>query len=240
MIKMLRRIDGWRFELPLAALLALSAAFLLLAMPVRLIAGLPGVLRLGGLMQPVVAAVAALAAGLAALALIAAGGAAFPASRPEPDTIDDDAAPESELAPDFTPEPVRPVEEIVAPAIPESPIRMRRADAHPDAPPRAPILAMRDLGAPFMDVAPEPAPGTIAIFDAEFLELPESAPATHTVADAEPAAPARPERESVADMMARLDAGMRRREAPMVPPRDAGPALRDALAELNRLASRRG
>lgn len=37
---------------------------------------------------------------------------------------------------------------------------VRRADAHPDAPPRAPLLATRDLGTPFLEVsAPvEPAP----------------------------------------------------------------------------------
>lgn len=29
---------------------------------------------------------------------------------------------------------------------------IRRADAHPDAPPRAPLLAMRDLGTPFLEV----------------------------------------------------------------------------------------
>ena len=31
----------------------------------------------------------------------------------------------------------------------------RRADAHPDAPPRPPVLAMRDLGTPFLDVVAE-------------------------------------------------------------------------------------
>ena len=30
--------------------------------------------------------------------------------------------------------------------------QVRRADAHPDAPPRAPVLATRDLGIPFLDV----------------------------------------------------------------------------------------
>lgn len=34
---------------------------------------------------------------------------------------------------------------------------LRRADAHPDAPPRAPLLATRELGVPFLDVrAPRP------------------------------------------------------------------------------------
>jgi hypothetical protein len=37
------------------------------------------------------------------------------------------------------------------------PVRVRRADAHPDAPPRAPLLATRDLGTPFLEVtAPRP------------------------------------------------------------------------------------
>jgi hypothetical protein len=36
---------------------------------------------------------------------------------------------------------------------------LRRADAHPDAPPRAPLVASRDLGTPFLEVqAPTPAP----------------------------------------------------------------------------------
>lgn len=36
---------------------------------------------------------------------------------------------------------------------------VRRADAHPDAPPRAPVMAARDLGKPFLDVtAPEEEP----------------------------------------------------------------------------------
>lgn len=36
---------------------------------------------------------------------------------------------------------------------------LRRADAHPDAPPRAPLIATRDLGAPFLDIsAPNPTP----------------------------------------------------------------------------------
>lgn len=35
---------------------------------------------------------------------------------------------------------------------------IRRADAHPDAPPRRPVLAHRDLGTPFLDVHAEPRP----------------------------------------------------------------------------------
>ena len=42
---------------------------------------------------------------------------------------------------------------------------------------------------------------------------------------------------SITAMMERLSAGLERRAT--VPPRDPTPALRDALAELNRLAERR-
>lgn len=41
-----------------------------------------------------------------------------------------------------------PEEELVDPTIPV----LRRADAHPDAPPRAPLLATRELGTPFLEV----------------------------------------------------------------------------------------
>lgn len=49
--------------------------------------------------------------------------------------------------------------EVDADAVP-TPV-LRRADAHPDAPPRPPLLATRDLGTPFLEVtakAPEPEP----------------------------------------------------------------------------------
>ena len=36
--------------------------------------------------------------------------------------------------------------------------RVRRADAHPDAPPRRPVFAHRDLGTPFLDVRAAPIP----------------------------------------------------------------------------------
>ncbi|MEN3748805.1 hypothetical protein TPR58_16645 [Sphingomonas sp. HF-S3] len=38
---------------------------------------------------------------------------------------------------------------------------LRRADAHPDAPARAPLLATRDLGTPFLEVTARPAPPTL-------------------------------------------------------------------------------
>lgn len=46
---------------------------------------------------------------------------------------------------------------------------IRRADAHPDAPPRPPLLATRDLGAPFLDPRPVAA-------DLEPLDIEEPAP----------------------------------------------------------------
>ncbi|WP_239435979.1 hypothetical protein [Sphingomonas sp. ACRSK] len=49
---------------------------------------------------------------------------------------------------------------------------LRRGDAHPDAPARAPVLAMRDLGTPFLEVT---AASTVAALPAEPIEqaLPE-------------------------------------------------------------------
>jgi hypothetical protein len=63
------------------------------------------------------------------------------------------------------------------PAEPEATERsmliLRRADAHPDAPPRPPLIASRDLGTPFLEVqAPAPAPKTPVV---EVLAKPEPA-----------------------------------------------------------------
>src|SRR5947209_6833963 len=60
-----------------------------------------------------------------------------------------------------------------APIEAEAPPRLRRADAHPDAPSRRPILAGRDLGEPEFDEEPlELAPETAVAPEAE----PESEP----------------------------------------------------------------
>jgi hypothetical protein len=236
MTKMLRKIDGWRFEVPLAALLALSSGFMVFVMPARILSAVPGAIRLGALFQPVAAAVAAVLGGLLALALMI--GAGRRPRRAAAETADADA--DIDVAP--MPAPV--AEESVAPPVAEpTVVRVRRADAHPDAPPRAPILATRDLGQPFMDFEPAPAAPAIApdIAEADFVELADTVDEAPAVPVPPRPAPApRPERQSIADMMARLDAGMMRRAGPALPPRDARPALRDALAELNRLAARRG
>lgn len=53
---------------------------------------------------------------------------------------------------------------------------LRRADAHPDAPPRAPLFAHRELGVPFLDVRaaaePEPAPAPLIAQDVAPRDLP--------------------------------------------------------------------
>jgi hypothetical protein len=54
----------------------------------------------------------------------------------------------------------------------EAPL-LRRADAHPDAPPRPPLLAMRDLGTPFLEVR---AGETKRDFEAPAATQPKSAP----------------------------------------------------------------
>jgi hypothetical protein len=87
---------------------------------------------------------------------------------------------------------------------PESPsvaaerlVRLRRADAHPDAPPRQPIRASRDLGEPFMDVAgfappPPPlvdlvVPPAVSIPDGDYVEIDPTA-ASNAETTQEPAA----------------------------------------------------
>jgi hypothetical protein len=279
MTKMLRTINGWRFELPLAALLALALGFAVLVMPAPMIGTLPGAHRLGAALQPLAAGVAALLGGLVAFGLMFGAGKGSSASRRAAAAVraeqEDEEHPFGKAFEELMEQPAP------APApVVEQTVRVRRADAHPDAPPRAPILATRDLGEPFMGFAPdpEPAPAAPAIPDGDYVELPQAArdeaiarafdaaPPAEPVEEAgiwtdaeseadvpaapapEPAsppiaratAPVRPERQSITDMMARLDAGMMRRSGRALPPRDARPALRDALAELNRLAARRG
>ena len=56
---------------------------------------------------------------------------------------------------------------------------LRRADAHPDAPARAPLLATRDLGTPFLEVTAPPtgeAPAVEPLFAPEPLFVPDPEP----------------------------------------------------------------
>jgi hypothetical protein len=253
--QILRTIDRWRFETPLSLALGASAGFVALTAPAQLMAQIPMVGDMGSAGRAIVAILLA----------AAVGGAGFLAMRRPAKAA---------------PKPVDPIDEIPEDERPsgmpaERFARFRRADAHPDAPPREPIIASRDLGEPFMDVggavAPEAEPEAEGdapwwpeptIPDADFVEVPEAAvphPVTdetpvaaetpEMAAEAEPAEPAireaapaavaapRPGSTSISAMMERLSAGLERRTT--APPRDPGPALRDALAELNRLAERR-
>lgn len=47
---------------------------------------------------------------------------------------------------------------------------LRRADAHPDAPPRRPVFANRDLGTPFLEVTADSPPPAMSIADAAAFE----------------------------------------------------------------------
>lgn len=129
----------------------------------------------------------------------------------------------------------------------EAPPSVRRADAHPDAPPRPPVRAARDLGQPFLDpVAPTEAEVALprdlntpmAMFDPEALPVVPAAPPPslrplfrpepepEPVAEAEPAPqpPEEPAAEpvqpapSLSALIDRLDQGLQRRRGDRVEP----------------------
>lgn len=119
-----------------------------------------------------------------------------------------------------------------------APIRLRRADAHPDAPPRRPLAANRDLGEPgevlvlsvpaepepepelvpelVLAPEPEPEPEPVAVTapvdepGGEFVPERPAPPIQVTVVEEAPAAPAR--EESISELMQRLESGLGRRE----------------------------
>ena len=72
-------------------------------------------------------------------------------------------------------------------AEPDVPV-IRRADAHPDAPPRAPLLATRDLGTPFLEVKAPSAETPVIQPDPLFTPV-------HVAVDDEPAGEATPPTE---------------------------------------------
>jgi hypothetical protein len=246
--QILRTIDRWRFETPLSVALGASAGFIALTAPVQLFHQIPMAGDMGVTGRAIVAVL------LAAVA----GGAGYVAMRKpvktEPAPVDPFADVPEEERPSGMPA--------------ERFARFRRADMHPDAPPREPIIASRDLGEPFMDVAtpapvvePEPQADQqwwpdASIPDADYVEVPEvmvarttepvDAPEIAEIPVEEPklAWPVEPAvtephvgKTSISAMMDRLSTGLERRAS--APPRDPTPALRDALAELNRLAERR-
>ena len=110
---------------------------------------------------------------------------------------------------------------------------LRRADAHPDAPARAPIFAARDLGTALMDVdvsAPAARVARPAIPQEEPLELTERAPEDATQPN-----------PTITALMDRLKSGLARRAAAGHSDRPAAsdPVMRGTLDELSRLAQRR-
>ena len=187
MATLLRRVHRWRFEIPLALVLGAAAGFAASVMPTDLFQRVPVIGRLG------LAGQAGLALGLGLLF----GWLGYTVMRPPapPATTD-----ESE-------------DEAIEEEASERLHRFRRADFHPDAPPRAPIRAHRDLGEPFMEVnafgwpadahadtqpEAEVEAANIAIPEADFVELPEEVDiietvlATQTPVEPVPLAPSAP------------------------------------------------
>jgi len=136
--QILRTVDRWRFETPLALALAAAAGFATLAMPHEIFGRLPVIGARGAPGHVALALVLAVVCGVVGYVAMRRPAKRVPA--------DEDAeSAESVDAPSGMSE--------------DRLVRLRRADRHPDAPPRAPIRASRDLGEPFMDVgafAPPP------------------------------------------------------------------------------------
>jgi hypothetical protein len=126
---LIRTLNGWRFELPLALVLGAAVAFATIAMPHHLFGRLPGVAA-SGHERPIQIAFAVLAALIAAFAAYRAMTHSWQVAAPiVAEEEEDDGLPPIDVA-----------------------VRLRRSDAHPDFPPREPIRASRDLGEPFMDI----------------------------------------------------------------------------------------
>ncbi|HEX8224556.1 MAG TPA: hypothetical protein VF605_12130 [Allosphingosinicella sp.] len=213
-------LSGRAFDAGLAALAAVSAGFVAFAMPDPLFSGLVETSRLPDFVAaarpPLGDTARSAATGAAALGTFAAVWALMallgraPARR--------EAAPE--------------------PAI-QVP-RQRRADAHPDAPPRPPLLA-RDLGEPLEldEIAPEPAEETV--FEERFEEadrrpLPGFLVAQEPELEPEPEAePVDPEPQPIAEAEPEPEAWTR----PIVEPEpEAEPVQAAAAVPIAELAAR--
>ncbi|HEX6375491.1 MAG TPA: hypothetical protein VFZ91_07195 [Allosphingosinicella sp.] len=253
---------GHAFDAGLAALAAVSAGFVVFAMPEPLFSGLIEASRLPEFVaaaQPPLGETARLAAaGVAALFAFAAVWALMAAL---------DRVPARRAAPGAEPETEAP--------------RLRRADAHPDAPAPRPLLA-RDLGEPLeLDViaeAPEPEPPLQAddrplpgflIPQASELEPDAEAEAedetSHAETDPEPEPQAEPPPiadlaaqlpeakdeadQSLSQLVNRIEFGLSRKrqalpageppavETPSVEEERVGHRLRSAINDLQKIAS---
>lgn len=217
---------GSVLDLPMAALAALSVAFVAYAMPDALFAdavaasGLPSLLPaaqppLGTTARLAVVAPAAIVAFLLTWTMLRALGSRSAPVRREP------AADEAGMPP----------------------LRLRRADTHPDAPLRRPLVAGLELG------EPEPAediPVSDEAFHGEWVDPPHGEETDDEVDAAAALPPMDLEQPTIAHLMQRLERGLsRRREPGGVPVAEAGEPisapvidgrLQGALDDLRRMA----
>lgn len=242
------RVNG-SIDMPLAAVAALAVGFAAFVMPDGILSrivegsGLPSILSaaqppLGTTARAGVAAVAALATfGTVFMLLRMLGGSAGKAPRREREREREDMLPFE----------VHEVQDTSAP-------RLRRADVHPDAPARRPILAARELGEPDLRprapapvetpppvAAEEPEPEAVEVAEVEevvdvqvaapvFDELELSGPDIEMIV----AAPSAPE---VAEAPAPPPAPAEATRAPSEPAADA--SIADLMARLERGLARR-
>ena len=118
--------------------------------------------------------------------------------------------------------------------------RLRRADAHPDAPSRRPLVAGLDLGEPFIEIeqeipaAPEPWGHDLPRFIADGPAVEEVSPLAEQsefVADPGVEPPIELEVQSIGDLMRRLELGVaRRRHARAASAPAAAPASEPVIA----------
>jgi hypothetical protein len=211
-------------DVAVPALAGLAILFLAFAAPAGLIeravtaSGLPGVLAAAA---PPLGAKARIVLGLGGGAI--AFGVVFALLR----GLDRLTARPPRAVPVLAPEPPAP--------------RLRRRDLHPDAPPRPPVSATRDLGEP---APPEAPAGTVAPAPETGFEIEAEAEAE---IEAGPPAPVS-RQESLTDLMARLEQGLTRRVrarrpspagAPRVFPDPSDDRLASAIENLQRLAAAR-
>ncbi len=238
----MRGVGRNALDVPVAALAGLAVAFLAFAMPTDLLTELVGSSGLPSLLpaaEPPLGFKARIGIGL--IGAVAAFGLVFLLLR----LIDRTGYDTPRAAPSFEGSGDLP--------------KLRRRDAHPDAPGRRPISAARDLGEP---APPEPPAGATPFWLAEADPVaPAAEPepvAAAPVPEPEPEPEPQPEPEpvdeapaSLVELMARLEQGLARRGArPAFAPASSAPAppqvfpeasddrLQSAIDSLQRLASR--
>lgn len=226
----LKRGGASALDLPMAALAALSVGFVAFAMPDALFTG---AVQASGLPSLLPAAEPPLGTTARLAVVIAAAVAAFACTWLLLRALGNMGSPRPRH---------REATEVEAP-----PLRLRRADAHPDAPLRRPLVAGLDLGEPEPIEPPAEEETSPSVVEAE-------ARAEEIVDgewdEASDLPPMELEEPTIADLMERLERGLVRRqrvaapaETPEESPAILAPAiddrLRSALDDLQRLAARR-